>query len=202
MNMENTRWVRSARTTTAHRTDNLTVTLNATSWVAVTEGKTVALPVLPLGTFIEKAIEAADEAYPPAPWSIVEGVWRAGAWCVRPDASGWLVEREIGGVPERASRQTFPSADRARRWAELRFDRTEVGLRGPKPRAGSKSGAKLPDVRVTEAERHLADSVLESLDMSYAVFVRAALEWAKNHIVDDTTWCVTREEEPKFVRRT
>lgn len=200
--MENTRWVRSARTTTAHRTDNLTVTLNATSWVAVTEGKTVALPVLPIATFIEKAIEAADEAYPPAPWSIVEGVWKAGAWSVRPDASGWLVEREIGGEPERASRQTFPSADRARRWAELRFDRTEVGLRGPKPRAGSKSGAKLPDVRVTEAERHLADSVLESLDMSYAVFVRAALEWAKRYVVEERVWGVTRGEEPTFTPRT
>lgn len=200
--MENTRWVRSARTTTAHRTDNLTVTLNTTSWVVVTGGQTVALSVLPLSTFIEKAIEAADEAFPPAPWSITDGVWRAGAWLVRPDASGWLVEREIGGGAERASRQTFASADRARRWAELRFDRSEVGLRGPKPRAGSKSGAKLPDVRVTDAERELADRVLEAIGLPYAVFVRAALEWANRHVVTDSTWCVTRGDEPTFVPRT
>jgi hypothetical protein len=100
---------------------------------------------------------------------------------------------------------SFPSADRARRWAELRFDRSEGGLRGPKPRAGSRSAAKLPDVRVTEEERDAATATLDALGMSYAVFVRASLEWARAYVLSDSPeWTVDVEADPApaFVKRT
>lgn len=80
-----------------------------------------------------------------------------------------------------ASRRTFSSADRARTWADIRFDRAVGGLRGPKPRGGSTSGAKLPDIRVTEEERALAERVLEREGLSYSEFVRAALRWVDAH---------------------
>ena len=95
---ENTRWVRSARTTTAHRTDNLTVTLTDQHWVVLKGGQTTPLSVLPLGTFIDKAIEAADEAFPPAPWKFAAGVWTAGTCSVRTVENGWCVERTVSEI--------------------------------------------------------------------------------------------------------
>lgn len=199
-----TRWVRSARTNTSSRTDGITVTLSNGSWVMVSEGKTEKLKTPPLAAWLDKAIQEADEANPPAPWAFKRGVWSSGSWVIRPDNDGWGVFRALGEGVERASRQSFPSADRARRWAELRFDRSEGGLRGPKPRAGSRSAAKLPDVRVTEEERDAANATLEDLGMSYAVFVRASLEWARRNVLTEgAEWTVDAESEPApaFVKR-
>ena len=87
------------------------------------------------------------------------------------------------------------TADRARRWAELRFDRGDAGLRGPKPRAGSRASFKLPDVRVTEVERDHALSMLVTLGISYSEFVRAALVWAERNVLDGDGWEIEEDEE-------
>jgi len=204
MESEITRWMRSNRTNTASRTDGVTVTLSNGAWVVVCSGKTDKLKTAPVPAWMDKAIQEADEAHPPDPWTHAKGVWTSGSWVVRPDTDGWAVFRALGDGVQRASRQSFPSADRARRWAEVRFDRSEGGLRGPKPRAGSRSAAKLPDVRVTEEERDAANATLDALGMSYAVFVRAALEWARANVLHtDGEWSADTSPDttPSFVRR-
>lgn len=204
MSAPDIRWVRATRVSTATRTDGLSLTLHDNAWRVYVEGGDAAgtrLSVAPVPSFLDRAIERVDEMYPPAPWSFKNGVWTAGGWSVTPGDSGYIVVRNVDGRQERASRQVFPSPDRARRWAQLRFDRSVGGLRGPKPRAGSRSGAKLPDVRVTEAERDAAVELLESLDMPYAVFVRAAMEWTREHVKESGEWTLDRTTEPyRFVR--
>lgn len=193
------RWVRAPRVSSAARTDGTSVVLADGCWTVLNGGNQHKLKVAPLPAFLDKAVEAADVLCPPGEWTHEAGVWTLGTWEVRPIEGGWGVQRIINGASERASRQTFPTADRARRWAELRFDRSEGGLRGPKPRAGSRSAAKLPDVRVTVAERDAANEVLGRLGMSYAVFVRAALDWAEKHVLEERTWRVEQEPAPAFV---
>jgi hypothetical protein len=193
------RWVRAPRVSSAARTDGTSVVLADGIWTVLHGGQQHKLKVAPLPAFLDKAVEAADVLFPPGEWTHEAGVWTLGTWEVRPIEGGWGVLRILNGSSERASRQTFPTADRARRWAELRFDRSEGGLRGPKPRAGSRSAAKLPDVRVTVAERDAANDVLQRLGMSYAVFVRAALDWAVEHVLEERTWQAVQEPEPAFV---
>ena len=107
---------------------------------------------------------------------------------MRPEQTGWYVYRlsPSGKDRERASVQEFSSADRARRWAEVRLDRTGTNLRGPKPRAGRRSNCKLPDVRVTETERADAMRLLKDLGLTYSQFVRAALRFADSYIAHGT----------------
>lgn len=201
MEKDAVRWVRSARVNMANRTDGLGVLLLANSWVLMmSKGAQRKLKTPPIAQFLDKAIEEADLLMPPAPWKHADGVWSVGSWTVKPCDGGWCVVRTMNDREERASRQVFPSADRARRWAELRFDRTNRGLRGPKPRAGSRSGAKLPDVRVTEAERDAASATLNRLRASYSEFVRAALAWADSHA--DEWELVLIDDAPRFVKRT
>ena len=192
-----TRWVRAPRIPTATRTDGLAVALDQNHWVLLVQGVPQMLRTPGGSSFLERAVEEADETFPPAPWTFAAGVWTAGVWQVRPNGDNtWGVFREIEGTVEQASRQPFPSADRARRWAELRFDRGAARLRGPKPRAGSKAACKLPDVRVTEEERAHAMDVLGRLGLGYSDFVRAALSWAETHILtEDGRWCVGEQEE-------
>ena len=202
-----TRWVRAPRIPTASRTDGLSVTLDNGGWVASHNGVAKALATPGLASYLERALVEADEAHPPAPWTFSGGVWTCHVWEIRPNGDGtWGIFRMLDGVVEQASRQPFPSADRARRWAELRFDRGEARLRGPKPRAGSKSSHKLPDIRVTEAEKtHMLD-LLARIGMGYSDFVRASAAWADANLVeaagkDDAPrgWRVVEEEESGFV---
>lgn len=190
-----TRWVRAPRIPAATRTDGLTITFENGCWEVIRQGQVEALTTPAITSYLNRAIEEVDGNHPPAPWSFSGGIWRANVWEVRPDGSGtWGVYRIIDGKEERASRQPFPSADRARRWAELRFDRGDAGLRGPKPRAGSRASFKLPDVRVTEAERDHALSLLVKLGISYSDFVRAALGWAEDHVLDADRWCIEQDD--------
>jgi hypothetical protein len=190
-----TRWVRAPRIPAATRTDGLTVTFENGCWEVISQGQVSALDTPSITSYLNRAIEEVDEKHPPAPWAFSGGVWRANLWEVRPDGGGtWGVYRILDGKEERASRQPFPSADRARRWAELRFDRGDAGLRGPKPRAGSRASFKLPDVRVTEAERDHALSLLVKLGLSYSDFVRAALGWAEEHVLEDGGWAVEHDD--------
>ena len=190
--MEAPRWVRASRTGEAARTDGVTVILTSGSWMLHSRRSPTAQKLKTPGllAYLDRAIEEADVAISPAGWEHVSGVWSAkNGWAIRPVEGGWGAFRRIKGEEERASRQTFDSADRGRRWAELRFERGEAGLRGPKPRAGSRSASKLPDIRVTEEERIFAEEVLTKLGVSYSEFVRAALQWAV-----DSGWVVVRDD--------
>ena len=180
-----TRWVRAPCIPTASRTDGLSVTLDNETWVATHRGTPTSLSTPGLATYLERALVEADEAHPPAPWAFADGVWTCHVWEIRSNGDDtWGIFRTLDGVVERASRQPFPSADRARRWAELRFDRGEARLRGPKPRAGSTSGHKLPDIRVTEAEKLRVLDLLGRMGIGYSDFVRAAATWAEKHLVE------------------
>lgn len=190
-----TRWVRAPRIPAATRTDGLTITFENGCWEMIRQGQIEPLAAPAIASYLNRAIEEVDEKHPPFPWSFSGGIWRANFWEVRPDGGGtWGVYRILDGKEERASRQPFPSADRARRWAELRFDRGDAGLRGPKPRAGSRASFKLPDVRVTEVERDHALALLVKLGMSYSEFVRAALGWAEEHVLDNDAWSIIADE--------
>ena len=179
--MEPVRWVRSPRSGEAARTDGVTVTLTNGSWhlsaSALRDGPR-KMKTPGLVAYLDRAIEEADSTILPAGWTLTAGVWNAAnGWSARPVDGGWGVFRPVKGTVERASQQTFDSSDRARRWAELRFERGEAGLRGPKPRAGSRSASKLPAIRVTEEERAFAEETLSGLGVSYSEFVRAALRF-------------------------
>lgn len=190
--MEAPRWVRASRTGEAARTDGVTVILTSGSWMLHDRPGRLPQKLKTPGllAYLDRAIEEADAAIPPSGWEHTGGVWIAkNGWAIRPVDGGWGAFRRIKGEEERASRQTFDSADRGRRWAELRFERGEAGLRGPKPRAGSRSASKLPDIRVTEEERVFAEEVLTKLGVSYSEFVRAALQWAV-----DSGWVVVRDD--------
>jgi hypothetical protein len=189
--MDPVRWMRAPRSAQATRTDGVAVSLVSGHWVCRMAAKETRLKTPGLVAYLNKAVEEADELFPPAGWSVSGGVWASGTWCLRPVETGWGVFRTVKGQEERASRQVFESSDRARRWASLRLERGEAGLRGPKPRAGARAGAKLPDVRVTEEERVFAEETLDAICLSYSEFVRAALRWAKDNIGKE--WSVTRD---------
>lgn len=190
------RWVRSSRAGTAARTDGISVGIDRDRWVAIhpTDG-TLTLSVPPLGFRLEDAISEVDAKYPPPMWTLTpEGAWQSGVWSVFQNGDlTWSVYRNIDGLMEAASRQAFQTADRARRWSELRFDRGTSGLRGPKPRAGFTASAKLPDVRVTVEERNHTIDLIESNGLTYSEFVRAALMWMEEHV--GTDWIVYRRED-------
>jgi hypothetical protein len=180
-----TRWVRAPRIPTASRTDGLSVTLDNGGWVASLNGVAKHLATPGLASYLERALVEADEAHPPAPWAFADGIWTCHVWEIRPNGDGtWGIFRTLDGVVEQASRQPFTSADRARRWAELRFDRGEARLRGPKPRAGSKASHKLPDIRVTEVEKTRMLDLLGRMGIGYSDFVRAAAAWVEENVVE------------------
>lgn len=195
------RWVRAQHTRSALRTDGVAVVFDQNQWIALSQGEFYVLRVPSLAQNLDRAVEMADEMFPPAPWSVSSGVWSADVWQVHPNGDGtWGVFRDLEGTLEQASTQSFPSADRARRWAELRFDRGGARLRGPKPRAGSKAAFKLPDVRVTEEEKVHAMGILGDLNLGYSDFVRAALLWAQTHVLTDGGgWRVEKVEGGGYV---
>lgn len=191
--MDPVRWMRAPRSAQATRTDGVAVSLVSGHWSCLRASKETRLKTPGLVAYINKAVEEADALFPPDGWTVSDGVWASGNWCLRPVEAGWGVFRTVKGQEERASRQVFESPDRARRWASLRLERGEAGLRGPKPRAGSRSGAKLPDIRVTEEERASAEALLDQLGLSYSEFVRAALHWSSENL--GHAWSVSRTEE-------
>jgi hypothetical protein len=203
---DSVRWVRAPRVPSATRTDGISLALSTREgrWVSLVKGVPHPLSTPPAAYVFESAVDEVDRMFPPAPWSYRDGVWVADLWHVVPDGGDtWSVYRSLDGFMERASQQSFPTADRARRWAELRFDRGTQGLRGPKPRAGKKSGARLPDVRMTEEERSHILSTLESRGLSYSDFVRAAFAWIEESLGDEGAWDVswTPEGPARFVPR-
>lgn len=197
--MESVRWIRASRAGEAARSDGVHLALRSGAWVCwkageKSEAKRLKTPGL--GAWIDKAIDEVDTLLPPGEWAYEKGVWSCRGWFIRPVEGGWGAFRIVRGAEEKASRQTFDSADRARRWSELRFERGEHGLRGPKPRAGTKAASKLPDVRVTEEERLVAEEALEKAGISYSEFVRASLRWFRENVERaEGAWSLVREED-------
>lgn len=203
----NSKWRRDAKTGSALRLgDKTSLVLTDEGWIATHRGKVHDIPAPPSSSALEEAIILTDAFFTPAQWEFNEGQWVRDGWLVRPEQGGWYVYRTKEEEMERASVQEFASPDRARRWAEVRFDRTGTNLRGPKPRAGSKSTSKLPDVRVTESEKMEAVALLEGLGMTYSQFVRASIRFAKEHItqypLDEDDWCFVKDPNgiPRFTR--
>ena len=124
---------------------------------------------------LESVIEVVDLLYPPAGWTrLDQAAWSRGDWSVTLGQAGWKVAH-----PKAATRQVFPSADRARKWVDLRADRPN-GPRGPRCRSDVRATRTLPDVRVTEAERAEALELASALKISFAELVRAALKTLVN----------------------
>ena len=197
------RWIRHSRRSEAERSDGLTIKLEGFQWVVRLNGKAKILRAEGAPVFFEKAIREVDEAIPPKRWKLAEnGDWVGGNWLIRENADGkWTILRAgQDGDFSTASTRFFGTADRARVWCEVRFDRSDAGLRGPKPRAGLRATAKLPDVRVTDEERENAYEILAKAGLSYSEFVRAALRWAEYHL--DRGWEVVEDERgPLFAPR-
>lgn len=190
------RWVRAPRIPSATRTDGISLLLREGKWIANAHGTSRELQTPPVSYLFERALEEVDETFPPPMWTHRDGVWVADLWHVVPEGDGsWSVYRNIEGIMDRASQQSFQTADRARRWAELRFDRGAQSLRGPKSRAGARSMEKLPDVRVTASEREQAILLLEQHDISYSQFVRAALAWVEENVGEGMPWRVERRND-------
>ncbi len=194
----NSKWRRDSKAGSALRLgDKASLVLTDVGWRVTTKGEVHEVSAAPSISSLEEAITMADVFHPPEGWTHKEGHWLRDGWHVRPENGGWYVYRTKEEDVERASVQEFASADRARRWAEVRFDRTGTNLRGPKPRAGRKSTCKLPDVRVTEAEKSAAMDFCDELGVTYSQFVRAALRFARENItqypLDEDDWCLVKD---------
>lgn len=201
-----TRWLRTPRTAHAVRSDDIVVWHEGSGWHITVRGEPCAfIPEDATPANLEFCIAKVDELHPPHPWVLEDGVWKASVWRVMTDDGlVWGVFRDLGSKLERASNQPFLTPDRARRWAELRFDRGSGGLRGPKPRVGARARSKLPDVRVTADERDRVLSVLAAVGMTYSDLVRAAAYWVEENVAGvNPSWEVERLESGviRFVRR-
>ena len=190
-----TRWIRNLAANEAERTDGFIVKLRGTQWTVAKGGKTKVLPTEPFPAYLDRAVHVVDQHFPPPRWRFDENRWISGNWVIFEAGEGkWKVQRlDNQGALTNPTRQEFQSADRARVWVDLRRDRANIGLRGPKPRAGSPAKAKLPDIRVTVEERDAATLILGRLGLSYSAFVRAALEWAETNVGNG--WAVDHDAE-------
>jgi hypothetical protein len=187
------KWTRHPKTESAVRADRLIISLSEKGWVA-TRGE-AAHPLL--ADSLGAAVVEADISFLPKGWEYAERIWSRPGWDVILEDDGWGIYRGA----EKASVRAFETADKARFWVELRLDRTSTNLRGPKPRAGSRSTSKLPDVRVTQGEREEAGAITKSLGMTYSEFARASLAFAREHVMGGEYEVREREGELRFVPR-
>jgi len=119
---------------------------------------------------MEQVIEVVDLVYPPAGWERLDhNSWQRGDWLCVHGTSGWRVQH-----PRHSTRQVFRSADRARKWVDLRHDRPG-GIKGPRPRGNVRATKTLPDVRVTVEERERFTSLATRLNVTFSELVRRAL---------------------------
>ena len=194
-------WVRYPRTYNGVRgcaDSRLSLSKESVGWVVLLEGKTYQLSV-PHETSLEDAILHTDAEFPPEGWTYTpkRKRWHRDGWEVCSEKDGWglLRENPEDGSKAAPTKQVFQSPDRARKWAELRLDRTN--LRGPRPRAEGKSTKTLPDVRVTPSERLEAVGLADSLGVSYSELARTLLRFARDHIVQNKTFALVRTVEDK-----
>ena len=119
---------------------------------------------------MEEVIEVVDLVYPPEGWTRLDHTsWQRGDWLCVQGTSGWRVQH-----PKHSTRQVFRSADRARKWIDLRHDRPG-GIKGPRPRGNVRATKTLPDVRVTAEERERFTSLAARLNVTFSDLVRRAL---------------------------
>ena len=209
MNLDYThsRWHRSGRRPTAcrdHCTPILHLALANGKWVVTKDEAAHVLIVPGAPSSREDAIAAADQAFPPTSWAHDKGKWTRDSWVISPENTGWYIYRKLtDGELSRASVTEFTAPDRARRWAELRLDRGDGKLRGAKPRAGSRSTCKLPDVRVTPDEREAALALAGQMGLSYSQLARAAVRFVQEHVFDRGSFVVQEDDvgAPCFIPR-
>ena len=178
-------WTRYPRTKTAVRGENgdrITLMQQRGQWIAFIGKEQVVLDVS-LTLDLDDAVDLVDKIYTPEGWRYdnLSGAWVRPGWsCVPNPQSEWHVYRSLGAQAGEeavvASSKIFKSADRARRWAEIRLDRTTLNLRGPRPRATQRANMTLPDVRVTGEERASAVELASRLGLSYSDLARAAID--------------------------
>jgi hypothetical protein len=189
-------WTRYPKTRTAVRGDlegRVTLMLQHGGWVAMVGSKSHHLDAS-VRLELDDVIQQIDLLFPPEGWIYEREPhspdfvrWARPGWvCWRESDSSWRVGRPgktADGLnedlfnPTPATGKVFTTADRARHWAEVRLDRTNMNLRGPRPRAEQRAVKTLPDVRVTEDERQLAVALAERLGVSYSDLARAAVRF-------------------------
>ena len=193
-------WTRYPKTRTAVRgldEGRITLMLQRDGWVAMVGSKSHHLDSSAQVT-LDEAIDLIDQLFLPEGWTCFGNngagstvKWlRAGWVCWDEGTDSWRVGRPAKGQPVEdvllnlvpATAKVFRSADRARHWAEVRLDRTNTNLRGPRPRADQKALKTLPDVRVTDSERAQAVALADRLGVSYSDLARAALR-----LIDEKT---------------
>jgi hypothetical protein len=196
-------WTRYPRTKTAVRGENgdrITLMQQRGQWIAFI-GKDQVVLDAGLTLDLDDAVDLVDKIYTPDGWNYetASGAWLRPGWsCTSDDAGEWHVYRsdvpgaQAGEEAVAATTRTFKSADRARRWAEIRLDRTTLNLRGPRPRATQRANMTLPDVRVTEAERTSAVQLALRLGLSYSDLARAAIELIRRECCDSGALKLTR----------
>jgi hypothetical protein len=173
-----TGWTRSPRTQTAVRglgKGAIVLLRRDHLWfICGADGSQMALNA-GAGLNLEDAVQWVDTTFPPEGWTVVsEDKWTRDGWaCVR-GADGWYIEH-----PRGAMRQRFSTCDRARKWVDLRVDRPG-GIRGPRLRTDAPALCTFPDVRVTQEEREKAMKLAKSLGLTFADFLRSAVQ-----LVDD-----------------
>jgi hypothetical protein len=157
--------------------------LQPTGWVCLVGTKTHFLEASADLT-LDVVIDLVDRIFLPPGWDpgVVDGVstWTRPGWTVWARSDGtWSVGRPVEGsaAPVSTTSKVFRSADRARHWAEVRLDRTNTNIRGPRPRAEKRATFTLPDVRVTEDERAAAVALAKRLGLSFSDLARAALSF-------------------------
>ena len=172
-----TAWTRNPKSRTAFRgcgADALTLLRDETGWSVFESGSLLFRVDTDTPDDLDSVIVQVDLLSPPAGWTVeAPDTWTRGAWICRPGETGWTVSSPAVKV-----RQPFSSCDRARKWVDLRTDRTG-GLRGPRSRRGTRSDRTLPDVRVTSEEREAALLLARDLSLSYASLARSALKFVK-----------------------
>jgi hypothetical protein len=196
-------WTRYPRTKTAVRGENgdrITLMQQRGQWIAFIGTEQVVLDA-GLVLDLDEAVDLVDKIYISEGWEYdgSSGRWVRPGWSCVPDSHGmWRVYRSdvpgghVGDEGVAASTKIFKSADRARRWAEIRLDRTSLNLRGPRPRAAQRANMTLPDVRVTAAERLSAVDLATRLGLSYSDLARAALDIIRRECVEGGAIKLTR----------
>jgi hypothetical protein len=168
-----TAWTRSPRTQTAIRGSGeaqLTLSRQNTFWCL--SGADDLKLILDTGDDVnlDAVIEQVDILHPPDGWWLDSGRWVREGWACALTREGWAVEHPQGVQ----LKQRFASADRCRKWVDLRVDRPG-GIRGPRLRTSVPAARTLPDVRVTEEERVRAMQLAERLGLTFADFLRSAI---------------------------
>jgi hypothetical protein len=142
---------------------------------------------------LDEVIDVVDQLFLPEGWTCVESgsparrTWTRPGWIVWSVQDGtWRVGRPVEGSDERSTTtsKVFRSADRARHWAEVRLDRTNANIRGPRPRAEKRALCTLPDVRVTAEEREAAVALAKRLGLTFSDLARAALNFIERETAD------------------